>query len=506
MANAVDAVMGKIEPDQRKNGGSLRPPKGSRSFAILRVSKISGMGKVAAAAQHNLRERDTANARPEDRARNIHLAGAKTTEELMKLWQERAPDKIRKNAVHALEYIVTASPEKMAAMGQTKSEDYLRDALTWLEDKHGPENILSAVIHNDETTPHLQVMLIPIDERGKLNARGLVGGKAELSAMQTDFAERVGRTHGLDRGIERSNARHETIKSFYGRAKAVENLSFDLPERAPGRLGVFSKETDAEYHERLSQAHTEALKTVSVGFGEELDGKDRELENKAYEMNDIRLLLADTKLKLAAAEVKYDSERDRRHVLEFAHGVADYEGDDRQDYIDEFQRDYLAKCAHLPEETRGIVDGILESIGGKGFWHIEQDRIAEERKARDCAEAVEESRVSHAIERLGAWEARSPDRYDLADTSEGTREVLGLLREATTDAQYDRFRKGDMQAISHITDKPLFAAQLLGIVEYDNFAKGYETSGETNNLMSDARDLVRSHFPDDRERDYENER
>ena len=142
----------------------------------------------------------------------------------------------------------------------------------------------------------------------------------------------------------------------------------------------------------------------------------------------------------------------------------------------------------------------------KGFWHIEQDRIAEERKISDRAEAAEKARVSHAIERLGAWEARSPDQEDLADTAEGTREVLGLLQEATTDAQYDRFRQGDVRAIAHITDKPLFAAQLLKIVEYDNFAKGYETSGETKNLMSDARDLVSSHFPDDRERDYENER
>lgn len=506
MANAVDAVMGKIEPDQRKNGGSIRPPKGSRSFAILRVGKISGKGKMAAAAQHNLRERDTANARSEDRDRNIHLAGAKTTDELMKLWEECAPEKIRKNAVHALEYVITASPEKMAAMGQTKSEDYLRDALTWLEDKHGPENILSAMIHNDETTPHLQVMVIPLDDRGKLNARALIGGKAQLSAMQTDFAERVGHKHGLDRGIERSNARHETIKSFYGRATAVENLSFDLPERATGRLGVLGRESDAEYHERASQAHTEALKTMTVGFGAELDEKTRELENKAYEMDDLRLLLADTKLKLEASEAEHGIERDRRYLLEFAHAVADYEGNDRQDHIARFQENYLAKCAYLPEATRGIVDGLLESMGAKGFWHIEQDRLAKERKVSDRAEAAESARVSQAIERLGEWEARSPDQCDLADTAEGTREVLGLLREATTDEQYGRFRNGDLGAISHITDKPLFAAQLLGIVEYNNFAKGYETSNETKNLMSDARDLVQSHFPDDRERDYENER
>ena len=488
MANAVDAVMGKIEPDQRKNGGSLRPPKGSRSFAILRVGKISGKGKMAAAIQHNLRERDTANARPEDRDRNIHLAGAKTADELMKLWEERAPDKVRKNAVHALEYVVTASPEKMAAMGQTKSEDYLRDALTWLEDKHGPENILSAVIHNDETTPHLQVLVIPLDERGKLNARELVGGKPKLSAMQTDFAERVGRKHGLDRGIERSNARHETIKSFYGRATAVENLSFDLPERATGRLGVFGRETDAEYHERLSQAHTEALKIVAVGFGEELDEKSRQLELKDFEMNDLRLLLADTEEKLRL-------ERSMVRAMTVAHNISVHEGEDRQEHIAKFERDYLEQGTRFTDEVKNTIDDLLDDMGAKGFWHIEQDRIAEKQAA--------ERKVT---DRLSAWEVRSPDRYDLAGTPEETREILGLLREATTDAQYERFRNGDMQAIAHITDKPLFAAQLLQIVEYDNFAKGYETSNETKNLMSDAHDLARSYFPDDRVQGYENER
>lgn len=493
MANAVDAVMGKIEPDLRKNGGSFRPPKGSRSFAILRVGKISGMGKVAAAAQHNLRERDTANARPEDRDRNIHLAGAKTADELMKLWEERAPEKIRKNAVHALEYVITASPEKMAAMGQTKSEDYLRDALTWLENKHGAENILSAVIHNDETTPHLQVMLIPIDERGKLNARGLVGGKAQLSAMQTDFAERVGRKHGLDRGIERSNARHETIKSFYGRATAVENLSFDLPERATGRLGVFGGETAAEHHKRLSQAHTEALKTITVGFGEELDEKNRQLENKSYENDDLRLQLADTKLKLEASEAKRIAERDRRHVLEFAHGVADYEGDDRQDLIARFQKDYLAKCAHLPEETLGIVDGLLEGMGAKGFWHIEQEREDRERSARE-------------VDPFAHYRARTGEDYLLTHSAEEHQDVIRLLKEHTTDAQYDRFRRGDLAAIDHITDDPIFGRQLLIQAEMNNRATGFKMSDETERLMSDNRDFLNNAVGTYRDHGYENER
>lgn len=95
--------------------------------------------------------------------------------------------------------------------------------------------MLSAVIHRDETTPHLQFLVIPLDARGKLNARELVGGKATLSKMQTDFACEVGQDFGLERGLERgrerSQARHQTIKEYYARANAPVEADFRLPER-----------------------------------------------------------------------------------------------------------------------------------------------------------------------------------------------------------------------------------------------------------------------------------
>lgn len=505
MANSVDAVMGTIDPKlQKTGGGARRPPVGKRKYAILRLEKIggskgSGKSKLAAAARHNLRERDAANARPEDRDKNIHLAGAKTARELMELWEKLAPEKVRTNAVHALEYIMTASPEEMAALGQTRSEDYLRDAFTWLEDKHGSKNILSAVIHMDETTPHLQVLVMPIDERGRMNARGLVGSKKELSAMQTDYAEKVGAKYGLERGIKGSVAEHETMKSRYGRVNAVESMSFILPERDTGRFGVLGKETDAEYHQRLSQVHTEALKTVAVGFGAELDEKDLKFENQSRE------LLA-TQEKLAEVEALYASERNRRHLLEFAHSVADYQGDDREDYITRFQEQYLAQCTDFPEKTRMIVDQMLDRMGGKGFYHIEQERLAEEQKVTERDDAIKQNRISHAVDRLSEWEARSSEHYSLPRTAEDHQEIIALLLKATTRKQYERFQQGDMNAFSHITENPLFAAQLLTVVWNENLANGDRMSEEVSRVVGDARDLVRSYFPEDRDHDYENER
>ena len=56
--------------------------------------------------------------------------------------------------------------------------------------------------------------VVPIRE-GRLNAKHWLGGKAKLSAIQSDFAETVGARFGLARGIEGGKARHQTVRQFY---------------------------------------------------------------------------------------------------------------------------------------------------------------------------------------------------------------------------------------------------------------------------------------------------
>jgi uncharacterized protein YoaH (UPF0181 family) len=74
--------------------------------------------------------------------------------------------------------------------------------------------------------------VVPKDATGKLNCRHFLGGAKALSEMQTDFAENVGRNHGLERGLERSRARHTPIREYYGRVRAAtpQAPSVDVPE------------------------------------------------------------------------------------------------------------------------------------------------------------------------------------------------------------------------------------------------------------------------------------
>lgn len=257
----------------------------SRSFAIMRTAKIKTLGNMGASLSHTFRERDTPNADPDRIHDNTVLVGADNVAGVMKSWHNQAPDKIRKNAVHGLEYFVGGSPHHINGMTRQEQDQYFTKALDWLKDRHGDENILSAVIHRDETTPHLTVMTIPIDEKGKLNARHFVGSKKDLSQLQTDFAENVGAEFGFERGVRRSQAKHQRVKRFYDALQHTPETILKLPERDLGRFLGIGKEKDAEYRERLSVASVDALAGQKAAY----DKKIRDLENMLKQKDEVLL-------------------------------------------------------------------------------------------------------------------------------------------------------------------------------------------------------------------------
>ena len=107
--------------------------------------------------------------------------------------------KIRRDAPVAIEYMITASPEAMARLSKQEQEQYFAESLNFVEARHGTRNRLSAVLHLDETTPHLHVLVFP-EREGKLDAKSFFKLPA-LTAMQDEFAVKVGRQFGLERGV-----------------------------------------------------------------------------------------------------------------------------------------------------------------------------------------------------------------------------------------------------------------------------------------------------------------
>jgi hypothetical protein len=195
-------------------------------FAVLRTQKLKSGIAVRRSLAHAFRERETPNADASRTPDNTHI-GAADVDTALERFNARLPDKVRKNAVLAVEYLITASPEDMRGKSREEQDAYFRDGLDWLKRRHGAENVVYAGIHRDETTPHMYAYVVPLDRQGKLNCRSFLGGAQELSEMQTEFAQEVGQQHGLQRGIEGSKARHTSIQQYYSRV----NQAFEqLPE------------------------------------------------------------------------------------------------------------------------------------------------------------------------------------------------------------------------------------------------------------------------------------
>lgn len=107
--------------------------------------------------------------------------------------------KSRSNSVLALDTIYTASPEFFQGKANAENDKFFQDCLKFHESRFG--HIISAVVHYDETTPHLHVISVPLTKDGRLSARDVIGNKAKMSKTQDQFFEQVGRSYGLERGI-----------------------------------------------------------------------------------------------------------------------------------------------------------------------------------------------------------------------------------------------------------------------------------------------------------------
>lgn len=112
---------------------------------------------------------------------------------------QAAGAKARSNSVMALDTVYTASPEFFQERTNAENDKFFQDCLKFHNEHFG--HIISAVVHYDETTPHLHVISVPLTKDGRLSARDVIGNKTKMSKTQDQFFEQVGRSYGLERGI-----------------------------------------------------------------------------------------------------------------------------------------------------------------------------------------------------------------------------------------------------------------------------------------------------------------
>lgn len=223
-------------------------------YCILRAEKLTSFGSIAGSAKHTFREIPTPNAD----AGRTHLNktwGAQDAAAVCEAIKARLPAKRRKDAVLAIEYLVTASPEWFRAAPAAQQNAYFAAAVRWLATRHGKANVACVNMQLDETSPHLVAYVVPLTRDGRLSAKDFLGGRKVLTQMQTEFAQLVGAPVGLQRGVEGSRATHITAEQYAAALQKNPMLAAPQPP-APSLADRFTgkaKQLEADHQAALAQ-------------------------------------------------------------------------------------------------------------------------------------------------------------------------------------------------------------------------------------------------------------
>lgn len=275
-------------------------------YCFMTIAKVKNLGSLSKRAQHNLRQREVYNADPDKANQNEVLLGNQD-DNVTQLWRDRfdkieyyKSSKLRSNAVIGLEVVMTVPAEDK---GKINLEKWKKDNLEWLKETfesnpNQKNSILNVVYHGDESNAHIHAIVMPLDEREHLNAKEIMS-RRNLIEMQNSYGEKM-KSHGLERGLKGSVAKHKDIRKMY--AKLDNAISYSQAmQKQP-------HETIEEFQERI----VEEAKTREAVHLNDIEKKNREiielktkLKQKSYEKASIENTLEAKKdAKIASKKVK----------------------------------------------------------------------------------------------------------------------------------------------------------------------------------------------------------
>jgi len=327
---------------------------------------LSGIGKEAERAE----EVNHRNADIDPDRRYLNLAFKETQNGFYAEYHDirtalNAQGKESKNAVAFEGMVITSDTAFFEGLGWEKGKpaaakllEYFRDSYEWAKTQIGyqgtDKNIMSAVVHMDETTPHLQLYYLPItekwrekvyakDETGKVlrTAKGVPvqakgeDGKSLWNRCENSSAPKHSKVEfWYERGAQHSYRRmqdsyHENIGARYG---------LERGEIGSDREHTTKQQWQAQQLEKKLQAEIEPLRSVKIN----LDG----VEELATPIVSTPLgvvvkknALSELTTRVKAYELEIQSVREREQTLNALEQRANMQNIDITKRLNKLERD-----------------------------------------------------------------------------------------------------------------------------------------------------------------------
>lgn len=189
------------------------------NYAIMRLEKRK-LGAVTRICNHHERLKPVYKSNPDiDPARshlNYHLIEpAKGYRQLVLERIKQAGAKQRKDSVVMEDCLITATPDWIRSKSDAQQKAFFDYAYLFFEQHFRRENIISAVVHLDEATPHMHLCFVPITEDNRLSAKDINKGPAGMKEWQDKFhAHIVQQYPDIDRGKPKRETHRQHIPTY----------------------------------------------------------------------------------------------------------------------------------------------------------------------------------------------------------------------------------------------------------------------------------------------------
>ena len=214
------------------------------AYAILRFAKHKGGASKALSAHHERTKEEYASNPDIDKSRiaqNYHLVTPRWSyEQEIKHRIQMAGCRVRRDSVKFVDTLVTVSPE-FAKAHEAEMPEYFNRAFDFLKERVGEENIISAVVHTDEKTPHLHLCFVPLTKDGRLSAKEILGNKKRMIQWQDDFyACMAERWPELERGTPAVETRRKHLTPQWYKKVTAMDAKLEKLETALSDVNVFN--------------------------------------------------------------------------------------------------------------------------------------------------------------------------------------------------------------------------------------------------------------------------
>jgi Plasmid recombination enzyme len=226
------------------------------SFTFISFGTITSHGQVTQAARHNTRQIQFENGAnghidPLRSSLNMVLRGESSADVISAAVKRVIADagitRLRKKGIVVIEILFS-----LPVGSEIDAYAYFEDCTRWACERFGAENVVSSIIHMDESAPHAHVLFVPLRD-GKLAGSAILGGKAQIWATLNEFHTHVASAYGLAKprarisSAQRRLLAKNVIERFTsGSDPAIRSLAWaDIrvsierdPERFAQRFGI----------------------------------------------------------------------------------------------------------------------------------------------------------------------------------------------------------------------------------------------------------------------------